>query len=378
MWAWSAWARNELRQSHTIATKVDVLRAGRRVYTLDVIDGDVVAEANRSIMRNATMSVVDPTGEFSDGDVADDLLSPYDCEVAPYRGVFNVATGEAEYAPLGVFRLTGRGVTGDGSVRITGQDRAIRYQGKMTGVIAIPPGTPIEDAIPQLLTTRNPGLVMQTWKTGFTCGPLLFTSDIDVWAEAQKLAQSAGGWLWHDRTGRLVFSAGLTVSMRPVTRYTPGDGRLISAIPSDNSDKINNVIVATSSNTASGGVITAVVEDSDPASPTYARGSYGRWPDTIVNPYITSIEQAQQVAALELARRLGRSQIVPITAVVDAGIDPMDIATVHNPTSGLFERAVTITSARVPLGPDASMALQTQRSILTRDGRVLDDPEEGE
>jgi hypothetical protein len=78
------------------------------------------------------------------GDI-DDLLSPYDCEIKPYRGVKTPAGWEM--VPQGVFELTARNVVGDGQVQLTGQDRAMIFQGGMPGQLAVNVGTPVEQAI---------------------------------------------------------------------------------------------------------------------------------------------------------------------------------------------------------------------------------------
>ncbi len=373
MWLLSAAAQLQLSQSHTAVSKVEVLHSGRAVHTLDVVAGSVGAEAGRPVARNLSCTVVDPTGALSGADV-DDLLNPYDCEVAPHRGVLVGVT--AEYAPLGVFGLTGRSVAGDGSIQLTGQDRAMGYQGPMTGALAISGGTPVEDAIARLLATRRRGVQLSTWRTGFTCGPLLYSPDIDVWAAAQELAKSVGGWLYHDRVGDLQFGPALPTTGRPVARYAESGGLLLEVDRQEDSDSIHNVVVVTSAKTATGGMIRAVAADTDPTSPTFAGGRYGRRVKTITNQHVGSAEQAQQVAATELVRELGRSETVSITAVVDPTRDPHDIITVHRPRAGLVERGLAVASVDIPLGVREAMRIGCRRSILTRDGQVLDVPAE--
>lgn len=372
MWSQSIWAHSQLAQSHTVASRLDILQNGRKVAQLGLIDGEVDRAIRRPVMSNMTTSVVDPTGDYSDGDI-DDLLSPYESEVMPWRGVMDPTTGYSEMVPLGVFRITGRDPNGDGSVSITGQDRAIMYQGGMVGPTAINAGTPIETAIAMLLSKRNPGLVMHAWKTGFTCGPLLFASDVDVWGEALKLAESAGGWLWHTRTGELTFGHSAPSTIRPIDRYASGDGRLISVKPTENVDQVVNIVTAESTKTATGGVITATVSDDDPRSPTNINSAYGRHPETVTNPHIGSIDQAKQVASSKLTYNLGRSQVVVATTVVDAWKDPNDVVIFHRPKVGLYERPVTIEGLKTPLGK-GQMSITGTRSVLTRDGRILDMP----
>ncbi len=371
MWLPSQAARDALTRSHTAASRVDILHSGRRVASLSAVSGAVSAEAGRAVFRNlSSCTIIDPTGEFSGGNLGD-LLSPYDAEIAPHRGVV-LPDGTAELAPLGIFGLTSRSLNGDGSVTVSGQDRALNYQGGMTGTIAIGPGTPVEQAIAKLLFTRNNALEMNTWKTGFVCGPLIFGPDIDVWREAQVLAQSVGGWLYHDREGIVTFAPLVPTTGTPAARYFTGDGLLLETNRSEDSDTIHNVVVVKSTNTGASNIITAIAEDTDPSSQTYSRGKYGRRVITLSNPHIFSIKQAMQVAATELTRELGRSETVAATTVVNPFLDPLDSLVIHNPDAGLNERGAVISALTVPLAVKDSMSIALRRSILTRDGQIIE------
>jgi hypothetical protein len=396
MWDWSPEARAALARGHDWAGRVDVWHSGQPVYTLDVVGGVVSAEAGRPVLRNLSCTLVDPTGQLSRGDV-DDLLDPYECEIAPWRGVrvpraslvpnegFGVqpfgASGfggvehatsgrHDELAPLGVFGLTSRSVADspDGlTITLTGQDRAMGYQGPMSSALAISGGTPVEDAIARLLSTRNPGLSFLALDTGFTCGPLIYPPESDVWAEAQALAESVGARLFHDRTGQCVLALAGPASDRPVAVYEERGGLLLSVSRAEDSDTIRNVVVAENPS----GTIRAVAQDDDPTSPTYAGGRYGRRVVTVVNQHFSSVAQAQQAATTRLAYELGRSETVNFTAVVDPGLDVDEVVTVHRPRAGLDRRGVIVASVDVPLAPDEAMNVGCRQSRLAADGRIL-------
>lgn len=378
MWILNQAATRTLAQSHTMTSRIDILHGGRVSMTLYPVDGEVNAEANRPIMRNMSATLADPTGELSSGDIGD-IMSPYDCELAPYRGVViypGTTLQYTEWVPLGVFQMTSRVPSGDGSVAVTAQDRAMIYQGPMTGSLAIPGSTPLEDAIATLLATRNVGVQMRTWQTGFTCGPLLYQPDIDVWKAALDLAKSAGGWLYHDRTGALVFGPALPTSRRPVRRYAEGDGLLIDADRSEDSDTIHNIVVVTSAKAGIGGTIQAIAQDDDPKSPTYVGGRYGRRPISFANQHLETLQQAQQVAATELARELGRSETASIVVVPDLTLDPLDVLTINAPKSGLIERGMVISAVTTPLTATESMPISLRKSIIATNGQITEAPDE--
>lgn len=372
MWPFDGPTRNALAQSHTVAAKLVVLHGGKPVYTLSPTDGDVSAAAGRTVLWNLAATVADPTGALGGGDVAD-LLSPYDSEIVAYRGLLLRPTdpSSAVYAPLGVYRITQKQDNGDGTVSLTGQDRAIGYQGAMAGSLAIGGGTPLEEAIAKLLRTRNPGVTFLAMQTGLSVGPLLYQPDIDVWAEAQKLAQSAGGWLYHDREGDLIFGSLTAPSLKPVVAWREGDGLLIEADRTEDADEIDNVVVMQSSNTTTGTLIQAVAEDDDPSSPTYSRGRYGRRVKVITNPHVFTVAQAQQAANTELIKELGRSETVTASVVPHPGLDVLDAAIVHRPRAGLINRTLITQSFTVPLTADAAMSVGFRKYILTRDGQTI-------
>lgn len=394
-----------LRGGHTMSSRVEVWHGGQPSgYVLEVVSGSVQIDAERPVRSNLTATLIDPTGRLSTGDV-EDILDPYECEIAPYRGVrvfttdigyiltpnsgFGVQAfgtsgfggGEQtitanrnftdELAPLGVFGLTNRSVSDgpDGlTIQITGQDRAMGYQVPMANALAIPGGTPVEAAIVRLLSAVNPRLSVEAYATGETCGPLLFEPDIDVWAEARELAASVGASLFHDRTGQCVLAPSGPTSREPVFSWREGDGLLLSLDRAEDSDTIRNVVVAESLT----GAIRVVVEDDDPTSPTYARGRYGRRVTTIKNQHYQSVAQAQKAAQARLAYELGRSETVGFSAVPNPGVDVGDVVTVHRPRAGLSDRAFVVASLDIPLVVEGAMTVGCRRSVIAQDGRVFD------
>jgi hypothetical protein len=365
MYPKSAECAGLLRQSHSPVAVLDVLHGGRAVAQLAFTGGTVNVQGGRSVTRNFSGTVIDPSGGT---DIAG-LFEPFDCEVMPRRGVL-LADGSWELAPQGVFRLTKRDVGDLGTYVVSGQDRAVIYQGPMDNAVAISGGTPIETAIRRLLVTRNRNLVMHDWVTGFTCGPLLYPPDANVWDEALDLAKSVGGILQHDRNGELVFEPGMPVSDEPSAIYAYGGGVLLDATRSEDYDTVRNVVVVESSKAGYAGVIRATAEDTDPISPTYA-GRLRR-PVTLTNQHVGSIGQAQQMAATELARVLGRSEETSVTVVPDPFIDANDVILTDYPAKGIYKRSMIVAGFSVPLTVDAPMTLQCRRSLVGRDGRLID------
>jgi hypothetical protein len=197
-----------------------------------------------------------------------------------------------------------------------------------------------------------------------------------VWAEAQKLAQSVGGWLYHDRKGRLHFAPLAPSSTAIVNRYAQGDGLLLSADRKEDSDTISNVVVVQNSNQQTSGeagtYISATAADTDPTSPTYYRGRYGKRVKVVTNQGVTTAQQARQAAAAQLVIELGRSETATIEIVPDPSLDVLDMLCVHRPATGLVERTLVIAETVTPLAARDSMSVKFRKYILTEDGQTID------
>ncbi len=376
MWWWSPAAERErtARGGHTVATKVEILHGGAWAYTLKATGGEVSTTSRSSVRASVDCALVDPTGALGRGDVGD-LLNADECEIAPYRGVEHGPLGQRvkEYAPLGVFGLTGHELddTPDGlTIRLTGQDRALIYQGQMLNALTIPRGTPIEIAVQMLLSTRNPGLTVLSMRTGFTCGPLLYPSTTNVWDAARELAASVGGTLFHDRTGQCVFAMAGPQSDDPVASYSESAGQLTAVKKKVDTDTIFNVVIAESPD----GRIRAVASDLDPTSRTYAKGRYGSRPaPTLVNQHFHSVDQAMQAAVARLDYELGRTETYSFAGPPDAGQYVEEVVTLYRPRLGLFHRGLVVDELDMPLqvgdGDGAPMSVRCRSSRLARSGR---------
>lgn len=379
----------ELQGDHTAIAKVEVWRSGKPVAILIPTSGSVPVEASAPVRRSLSCTLVDPTGELTveeaeellpeppTGDLVGgnvgDLLNAYECEIAVFRGVrVPDPTGDRdEYVSLGVFRLTGRQISdGSGGVTIslTGQDRAIMYQVQMSRALPINAGTPVEVAIRMLLGMVNPGVALNAMRTNHTVGPLLFQPTINVWTEAQKLAESVGARLYHDRNGELVLAPIGTASDFPVAEYVEGGRLLLDVDVSEDSDTVNNVVVAESED----GSIRVTVEDDDPSSPTYSKGKF-RKVFTLKNPYLNSIRQAIEAAVARLVYELGRSQKITVTVVCDPTRDVDEVILVHRPRSGLFRRSLVVAGINIPLAAKDSMSITCREARLSTSGQVLPD-----
>jgi len=269
--------------------------------------------------------------------------------------------------PLGVFRLTSTDVKDgpDGlTVSLTGQDRALGFQVPLPGPVTIPAGTPVERAIRLLLQRVNGSMLYSPWITGRTVGPLLYEADSDAWDSALTLAESVGGWLFHSRNGRCVLAPYAGALTPTVQRF---EKTLLSVSRSEDADSIRNSVVVQSAESGVG-KITATAEDTDPQSPTYVLGRYGRRQVTVTNPHVGTPAMALGAAQARLIRELGRSQQVTWSCVPDVQTDPGDSVVVHRPRAGLHERKLVVAGVSLPLGVEGEMTVTARRSIVLQGG----------
>ncbi len=360
--------QTELAQSHRMAVRVQVLHADRPVFELSgrMVGASVTASADRAIMRNLSGSLVDPEGTLSVTD-AGDLLSPYDAEVKPWRGVV-LPSGARDWVPLGVFRLTNSDISDgpDGTtIDLTGQDRALIYQVPLPGPVTIPAGTPVEKAIELLLAKVNGALQFQPWITKTTVGPLIYESDTQAWDAALTLAESVGGWLFHDRDGLCRLAPFDTVSA-PGQRF---ERTLLTVSKGEDADEIHNSVIMQSSD--SGAVVRVIAEDTDTLSPTYVNGRFGRRQITVTNPHLGTVQQAERAATARLVQELGRSQTVSWECVPDPQTDPGDVVIVHRPQAKVVNRQVVVASVSLALDVEGAMSVQGRRSIVGQSGQTL-------
>ncbi len=369
-----------ISRSHTMATRVQVLHGGRPVHELSVYQPadqatdrgrvmacEVTADADQPILRDLSLSLIDPDGDLSLTD-AGELLSPYDAEIKPWSGVL-LPSGIADMVPHGVFALTGakvsdgpRGVTVD----LKGLDRAKTYRVPLPGPVTIKFGTPVEQAIGLILSRVRGDFTWTPWQTGVTVGPLLFDSDDEAWDTALTLAESVGGWLRHNRDGKCELSPWLNTTTTSTQRFAE---TLLSVEKDEDSDTIHNSVVVQSSNTGVG-LIRVTVEDTDPKSPTWVLGRYRRRQMTITNPHITTYAQARETGRAELVRELGRSGTITWTCPPDPQTDPGDVPTVHL-LPRYNNRRVVVARTSYPLDVQGVMTVTGRRSVIAQDGGTL-------
>lgn len=362
---------HQLTGSHTAVARVDIVVEGQTALTLGtVLGGTVTADGDASIVRDATVTLLDEDGTLTPRS-ARDLLAPFGVRFRPWRGVV-LPDGSTELVPLGLFRLIRHNVSGqDGAVvlELHGFDLAVDAEGPLGHSVGLGAGLPVEDGVQRLLSRKVPGLTFEAWRTGHVLPALLVDGEADVWAEARRMARDAGGWLHVNRLG--------TASMRPYPLTPVENARHLTAGPDATfrdpqraivADDLVNVVVVVGTHTSLGGPLVVEVADLDPNSPTSVR-RIGRHPATVTTERVRTEHQAYDTGIAELARRLGATETVTFDAIADPSVDPFDSVTMTADSVGLQGRHLIVESVRLPISPaDATMSITCRRGLSSTAG----------
>lgn len=336
--------------------------------TIPILDGDVLVDANAQI--RATLSLT-TEGRGMWPTSADALLAPYGNEVFVRRGV-RFADGSTEWVSLGYYRIT----TPDqdrapyGPISVAGQDRmAGIVEARMIAPRSFGVGATFGSVVADLVADVYPWATIE-WDDDTDTQAIgrAVIADDDRHRFLDELIKSVGKvWRW-DHRGILTISSP-TPPSEPVWEVNHGEGGVLLSV-SRRLTRVGvfNGVVATGEGTDTTKPIRAVVVDSNPASPTYWGGPFGKVPKFYSSPFITSGDQAANAAATILTRRLGLPYSVDFTAVANPALEEYDPIRVRFP--GRTETHV-LDRLTVPLTAEAPMPASTREQTTTVIGEVL-------
>lgn len=357
MWSLSTVAQTALAGNCKVAIKVEVWSSAG-VFLEDisyaVTGGSVVEDETQSPRRTCTLTLDDPSLVPNQ---AGDLLHPLSGnEIKPYRGVLVAGASAPEYAPLGVFRVSAPKVQDSATglvLTVSGKDRSSEIsRRKWTGPYTAAAGQLVQTAIQGVINAKwtGPPLTFNlfpstvTVPAGFVMG-VQFTStgvqaesgstsaNNDPWADCIALASSAGCELLFDRQGIVV--------MRPV--YQPGQNPVVATFAEgagctvvdgdrvlDETNFGNEVIVIgtgptvtnSDGSTSPGPPVVGTASSSDPNVGT--GGPLGTVPIYITDETVTTVAQANVVAAAQLSLIMKALDGTSFDAVDNPGLDASD------------------------------------------------------
>lgn len=333
-----------------------------------ILSGSVSVDWNAKHRRSCTLAL---NPELL-GDLRE--ISPYGNEIQVWRGM-DLGGGAYDqpfledfwYQSLGVFRLSDNDIDDDGaaSTSITGYDRSRAVsRAKFTAPYVIGANTNYVTAIVALVQDRLPSLQASEINAATTAEvtPLItLDPEMDPWEEAQRMGTAVGMEVFFDPDGTLIVQPEKnTGGDTPVWTYSEGvDSVLLGVSRRISDDPGYNGVVMTAESTTLATPLRSEVWDTDPQSPTYYLGPYGKVPKFVSSPYIGNQDQCDAAAAVELRRELGVTENVQFAIVPNVVHECGDVVGVARTPAGIDGNYV-LESFRVDLSARGAMTINTK------------------
>lgn len=321
-------------------TRMEVLYGGEIVTTLNTLLDGYVNFDSVAVRRSMYLTLVDVDGNLTPSS-ARDLLAPKGTEVRIFKGL-EVASDTYEEVPLGVFGVVEPEVSshdGGTKLKIKGWDRvdAIRVR-QFENPYAVASGTATADAISDIITSRLDVPVRIT-RTGNTAPESLFDALSDPWDAVRALADADNLNAYFDPLGTAVIEPDVELLTDAV--YTVGENALLTSIPSRSikADKTYSGVIVRGEHPETG-ALRSELWDTDPTSPTYADGPFGRRPYGFYSKLLDTQGKCDDAAATIFARVTKMRQEMTIMTIGTPGHDIGDVVRVIDPksrTNGYFK-----------------------------------------
>jgi hypothetical protein len=355
-----------------------VIDTGARDYDQErvkLVDGSVTVDVNADTLRSVSVTVQDRTGRLFPGPGAKLWL---DASLRPYRGFQGT-----QLWPQGVFDVADPEVTDTGQVRIAGQDKSSRANGRDCGGFL---------EVVELAKDLNIATAIKTLAAYRTWGETLFNLDLSTtatlpykqkygltdypWPKAVAIAGIPGNYrpLHYDERGRLTWFVDPDPNLlAPVVEIWPGNGRPTTALPGEFAKYISaskqidahglKNWIGVKGGSAKANPVFAYAADEDAASPTAVQNIGYRiswWNSGNPDPLITTVAEAQARADYELRRLKQWHERVPLRIGLLPYLQPWDVIRVISPGMRVND-TYQVVSYTLPL-VGAEMQLQGWRT----------------
>jgi hypothetical protein len=361
------------RGSHRAVSKTEVWSGDQYLQDIDIVSGVVTMDASRSVRSSFNLTVA--AEELIPGDTSS-LLFPATAELRPYRGV--VVNGYDYYIPLGVFSFDEVTVdSGDDGVviSIAANDLSSKWSKALsTEAVVITKGTSSTDAIAELVSKASgEGLLDLSAESSYLMPLAVYQPGTDLWGAAVSAAQASGRQLYVDREGHptlanvpdpeidnpvLVYD--MDYPGAPVIRFT----RTLST-----ADTYNGV-VASGEGTDLVRPLTATAWNTDPNSPYYYLGPYGKKPYFYSSPLLLTLEQCEDAAVAKLRQIDGGTETMTWEALSNPAIDVYDVVYLRRSEAKVSDTFV-VESITVPLDATSPMSCAGRNTVAMVGGEFV-------
>ena len=346
-----------LAESHTPVTQVQLFLTDGRVVELPHTGGSVTVDRSQAIRRTCTVTCADPSLIPR---TPTDQLATYGARLRVARGVDYQDGSRPELVPLGVFRLDSvDGDVTDGPVNLQGKAlEAVVQDDKFTAPYTAT-GT-VVGAITAIIQRSLPTADILSLITDAPIGSRVFDIEGDPWAGCQEIAAAAGAEVYTNADGVFVISTlpDLTTAT-PVWQVDAIEGGVyISGNRAMSSDNVFNGVLARGENTADNvPPVSSLATDSDPHSPTYWGGPFGRRPTFYSSSTLITTSACAAAANLKLAAAKAPNASGNFSSLPNPALEPGDVLRVTHPDGS--KELHQVASFSVPLDNGGDFPIST-------------------
>lgn len=298
---------------------------------IPIVSGKVTAKLDDTVLEQLTVNVARWSRPEEGADVVDWRPATTDAPLSRYGQTLDVSilvtsviTGQTWETRIGRFQIKTWNDDDAGLIEVKAESLLARPRDDKMRTLSNPSGTFSSEARRML----PPGMGM-SFDPALTdrAVPQSLSWSTDRLKNLNELAQAWPALIRIDEWGQLVFRAPLPDVPSPVlTLKDAENGTLISAPQSDTRDGAFNVVIATSSNSATADVQGVAEVASGPMS---VYGPYGAVIREWSSPLLENTSQANAAAATMLAESTRPAQAVPVRIAPDPRIQLDDALAVQ-------------------------------------------------
>ncbi|MGH3095559.1 MAG: DUF5047 domain-containing protein [Streptosporangiales bacterium] len=320
-----------VRSDHGIAARARVVPPGQTGTDpdgdeIDVYAGDVEADSTAQI--RCTLDLTTSAADWSPRP-RESMLQPYGNEVFVERGVEGV-----DLVPLGYYRIYDVDAPVDGTLRVAGQDRmSALVEAKLTATVQFKATATVAGVFDRLVHEVLPAVEVafdyqvgadELGRSMVAGDPEDPDSDNDRYQFLADLATSRGKVMYFDEAGRLRVTAAPRIDV-PVFAVDAGPkGVLLDDTRSLSRQGVYNGVVATGEGADAKEPVRALVVDTNPGSPTYWDGDFGKVPKFYSSPKLKTSSMAVDAAATLLGQNIGLPYSVDFAMVPNPALEVLD------------------------------------------------------
>ncbi|WP_086663687.1 DUF5047 domain-containing protein [Lentzea kentuckyensis] len=360
MWPLSTRAQLALVQSHTINIRATAYGPYGTIE-IPVGGGSITSDATSQVRRSGTINTDPNLWPVNPRSV----LAPLGTEVQVDFGI-GIPGGVVEWVPVirGLLTEASRRqpIGSDSALPLSLVDRSARVaENRFTAPTQTVAGATAVTEIRRLIQDAIGASVPVVDYTGSVAVAAVLDIDRERWTDGvEKLADSIAAEVFFDPQGGGVIRPQPTLS--DTVRWIISSGATGILVTRDDKltrERSYNGVVASGQRTDGTAPATATVWDTDPNSPTYYLGSFGRKPRFYTSALLTTTGQCTTTATALLSRAKGMAAQVSLTAVCNPALEAGDVVLVRDDSTGEETRHI-LDKVTIPLSPKDAQTFETR------------------